>query len=225
MAADGTAAPPPLAPEDQARADLYALLALLYADAPDAALLRAIAAAPSLRPDTAAASAADAEGEATGIDAPESSLAAAWDALRTASALADATALGDEYTALFVGVGKSEVNLHGSHWIAGHMMDKPLVAVRATLVGLGLAQRPGATMLEDHLSALCETMRMLVAGAPGRPPAPLPVQRAFCEDHLFSWVFVCCCAIRGFPVANYYARVAQFPERFLAIERDSFAID
>jgi len=38
-----TGLPNPLAPEDRARADYYALLARLYADAPDAALLQAIA--------------------------------------------------------------------------------------------------------------------------------------------------------------------------------------
>ena len=38
----------PLAPEDQARADFYALLARLYADPPDAALLAAIARAAPL---------------------------------------------------------------------------------------------------------------------------------------------------------------------------------
>ena len=37
--ATGRAASPPLAPEDQARADFYALLARLYTRAPDAALL------------------------------------------------------------------------------------------------------------------------------------------------------------------------------------------
>ncbi len=40
-----------LEPEDQARADFYALLARLFAAAPDAALLAAIAAAAPLAPD------------------------------------------------------------------------------------------------------------------------------------------------------------------------------
>ena len=39
-------------PEDQARADFYALLARLFADAPDAALLAAIAGAAPLVPVT-----------------------------------------------------------------------------------------------------------------------------------------------------------------------------
>jgi TorA maturation chaperone TorD len=39
------------------------------------------------------------------------------------------------------------------------------------------------------------------------------------------WVFNCCTAIQNSPVANYYRRVAEFTQEFMAIERDSFAID
>ena len=45
----------PLAPEDQARADFYALLARLFADPPDAALLAAIADAAPIGDDAPAA--------------------------------------------------------------------------------------------------------------------------------------------------------------------------
>ena len=46
-----------------------------------------------------------------------------------------------EYTDLFIGVGKSEVNLHGSHWLSGFMMDKPLAELRGDLTELGLERR------------------------------------------------------------------------------------
>ena len=85
------AAAGPLEPEDQARADFYALLARLYAAAPDAPLLAAIAAAGPLGGD---AGAEDVEG-----------IAAAWDSLRVASAQADPAAVAVEYQALFIGVG------------------------------------------------------------------------------------------------------------------------
>ena len=103
-----------------------------------------------------------------------------------------ADAAGDEYTALFLGVGKSEINLHGSHWLTGFMMEKP---------------------------------RILVAGNPERKPVPIAVQRAFFERHIAPWVFLCCAAIRANAVANYYIRVAQFAQSYLALESDSFAID
>ena len=72
-----------LSPEDQARADFYALLARLYSDAPDAALLAAIAEAPPLE----VAPLANDEARSPG-------LAQAWDALRAASAAMNPGAAG-----------------------------------------------------------------------------------------------------------------------------------
>lgn len=204
----------PLMPEDQARADLYALLARLYAGAPDAALLKAIAAAPSLGTSTLV----DEAGESG------SRLHAAWERLRAASSVMDAEAAEQEYVDLFIGVGKSEVNLHASHWITGFMMDKPLVEVRATLAKMGLARRDGVTMVEDHLSALFETMRALVAGVEDRPPSRMEDQHMFLVQHIAPWTVRCCAAIIANPVANYYRRVAEFTDCFVALERDSFAM-
>ena len=137
----------------------------------------------------------------------------------------DADAATDEYNNLFVGVGKSEVNLHASHWLTGFMMEKPLAEVRATLARLGLARRAGVSLVEDHLAALLETMRILIAGQDDRRPASIAEQQEFFERHIGGWTFACCSAIRDSSVANYYRRVAQFTISFLALERDSFAID
>ncbi len=203
-------------PEDQARADFYALIARLFADAPDRALLAAIASAPALAP-------------ATIIDAesalPAQRLATAWDALRAASAAMDAEAAKLEYDTLFVGVGKSELNLHASHWLTGFMMEKPLADVRAELVRLGLGREPAATIVEDHLSPLCEVMRVVITGRDERRPAAISDQRAFFERFISPWASKCCNAISEHPIANYYRRVGQFTEAFLAIERDALALD
>jgi TorA maturation chaperone TorD len=204
-----------LEPEDQARADFYALLARLYSAPPDAALLHAIATAPPL----------DAAAHIDGADDAVAGLPAAWDLLRAASAAMDAEAATDEYHNLFVGVGKCEINLHASHWLTGFMMEKPLADVRATLARLGLGRRAGVSLVEDHLAALLETMRILIAGQDDRRPGSLAEQRQLFERHIADWVFPCCAAIRESSVANYYRRVAQFSIDYLALERDSFAID
>ena len=200
-----TVLPHPLAPEDRARADFYALLARLYADSPDAALLAAIANADRI--------------------AGDSPFATAWNRLRDASGAMDAEAAAQEYTDLFIGVGKSEVNLHASHWLAGAMMERPLVDLRADLARLGLARRADVTMLEDHLSALCETMRLLIAGSPGTPPRDVATQKAFFERHVGAWVFACCNAIRESAIANYYVHVAEFTDKYMALDRDALAMD
>lgn len=199
-----------LDPEDQARADFYALLARLYAAAPDPPLLTAIAEAQPLAPEDSAEEAKD--------------FAADWDSLRAASANADPAAIAEEFQALFVGVGKSEVSLYASHYL-GPQSGRPLSALRAALAGMGLARRPEANEYEDHFSVELETMRMLVAGTIDRPPAPVAEQRAFCERFLLPWAFECCAAILQCAIANYYLRVAQLSRSFLALERDSFAID
>ena len=70
---------------------------------------------------------------------------------------------GEEFLALFVGVGRSEVSLYASHYL-GPQSGRPLAEVRAALSELGLARRPGSSEYEDHLAVLFETMRMLVGG-------------------------------------------------------------
>lgn len=199
-----------MTPEEEARANFYALLGRLYASAPDAALLRAIAGADEL---PAAASAAPAGG-----------LADAWRTLVAASAAMDADAATQEYVDLFVGVGKSEVGLHASGYLS-RPGTSVLAELRAELARLGLARQPGVSVFEDHVAAIFEVMRALVGGAPGMGPFPLLEQRRFFDAYVAAWVPRCCTAIIESPVANYYRRVAEFTDSLVAVERDSFAIE
>ena len=123
----------PLAPEDQARADFYALLARLFSDAPDAGLLAAIANAGPLAPATHT-------GDAGNLGV---ALAAAWDALRAASRAMDPGAATAEFQALFIGVGRSEVSPYASHYL-GPQSGRPLAEIRAALAELGIARQPGS---------------------------------------------------------------------------------
>ncbi len=202
-----------LLPEDQARAEFYALLARLFADAPDPSLLAALAGAPPLATSTHNVDGGSADG-----------LASTWDALRAASAAMDPEAARDEFQALFVGVGRSEVSLYASHYL-GPQSGRPLAEIRASLAALGLARRPESSEFEDHLALVLETMRMLVAGEGERRPTTVDVQREFFERHILPWAQECCTAISTNSVANYYRRVAEFAQCFVALERDSFAIE
>ena len=196
--------------EDQARADFYALLARLYALAPDAALLASIAACDELP--------ADAESE------DGRALADAWRKLIAASSAMDPAAAADEYQILFVGVGKSEVSVHASAYVKSPGRT-PLIEIRADLAKLGLARQSGVNVYEDHLATVCETMRALILGAGRGEPFAFAEQREFFESHVRPWVYDCCTAIQNSPVANYYRRVAEFTQLFMVIERDSFAIE
>lgn len=194
-------------PEDRARADFYAVLAALYRDAPDAALLRAIGEAGELPPAE------------SGSGFPH-----AWNRLVAACRAMDADAARQEYWDLFVGTGKSEVNLHASHWLAGFMMEKPLVKLRDELARLGLSRRSETALVEDHVAVLCETMRLLIEGENERGPASLHEQKGFFERHLDPWIGDLCTALRQNELANFYRPVGEFTEAFVAIERDSLAI-
>jgi TorA maturation chaperone TorD len=201
------AVPYPLDPEDRARADCYAILAGLLVDAPDAAFLRALGAAPRLPEDGTAP------------------LTAAYNRLLDASQAMDADAARQEYVDLFVGVGKSEVDPHAAHWRNEPGSNRTLAVLRRDLAELGLGRRPESSLYEDHVGALCETMRILIAGGEGRPPAPISIQQTFFEAHIGPWAQDFCNAILRSPLANYYRRVAEFGSLFVAIERDSFAIE
>ncbi len=201
---------PPIAAEDQARANFYALLGRLYGGAPDAALLRTIAAADEL-PVAAG-------------EGPARDLAEGWRTLIAASAAMDAEAASQEYVDLFVGVGRSEVSLHAAAYVA-RAGSSVLAEMRAELSRHGLARQEGVSIYEDHLAAVCETMRALIGGAPGIEPSSFADQRKFFESYVSPWVPACCAAIIASAIANYYRRVAEFTQSFVAIERDSFAIE
>ena len=199
--------------EEQARADFYALLARLFSRPPDTQLLRAIADAPPLAPVEAAQ-----DGDTLAAD-----LATAWDALRAASAVAGADAVRDEYQALFVGIGRSEISPYASHYL-GRQSGRPLAEIRAALAELGLVRRSAASEFEDHIAVVLEAMRMLVAGDIDRPPAEISEQRKFFDRYLMPWALDCCAAIENSSVANYWRNVAQFTRCFVGVETAAFAI-
>lgn len=194
--------------EDHGRANFYALISRLFADAPDAALLSAIASSPPLATDDDGAP-----------------LAQSWSRLVAACTAVDVDAAREEYDGLFVGVGRAPLNLHASHHLTGFMMEQPLADVRGALTRLGFARIEAQTIVEDHLAALCEVMRVLIVGGQDFDAASLVVQRDFFAAHISPWFVVCCDAITKSPLANFYSVVAQFTCSFLQVERDAFAID
>jgi len=201
----GAFAPPQ---EEQARADMYALAARLLLRPADAALLASLAAADAL-----------AGGQAG------NPLEQAWEKLVLAAGIVEADAVREEFDGLFVSVGTPPVNPYASLYLSGFMMEKPLAALRTDLAELGLARRARSGELEDHLGALCEAMRILIGGAPGMAPRPVPAQKAFFEKHIGPWHAACLNDIRRAEGANFYQRVADFIEAFFEIEAQAFEME
>ncbi|GCB04162.1 molecular chaperone [Ralstonia sp. SET104] len=206
------AATPADSSEDLARADLYGLLATLFFRAADADLLQRIAAAPLGPVGDDDAASADAQAAAS------SALTQAWRRLVARAGQTTAGQADDEYTELFIGVGKPEVFLYGSYYQAGFMNEKPLVVLRDDLRRYGLERAEGITETEDHLATLCEVMRYLIAGDVAAV-ARIEEQRAFFQRHLATWVDTACDAVLQHPRAAFYADVAGLAKAFFDVER------
>ncbi len=191
-------------PEDLARADLYGLIARFFQMPPDQALLDQIAAT------------AD-QGDVAN-DAP---LAKAWMDVVEVAKNNPAKAWHDEFDLNFISVGKPNIVLNGSYYMAGHLNEKPLVNIRRALETFGLEAAEEITETEDHISALCEVMRYLIAGDDVEV-SNLTNQRVFFNDHIRPWYDELCDAIEGIPEMHLYHPIAALTREFLAIEGQGF---
>ena len=190
---------PALAPEELARANFYGLLARLFYAPPDAALLQTLATANDL------------EAEAGGV-------ALAWRELASAAAGVDSEAVREEYEAAFIGVGKAPVTLYTSAYSVRYTSEMPLAELRGELVALGLARRSEANEPEDHVAALCETMRYLI----GERKAELAQQKRFFEQWIWPTVQPLCSAIKKSEQIHFYQPVARFAFAFFELEHTAF---
>ncbi|WBY03358.1 molecular chaperone TorD family protein [Ramlibacter tataouinensis] len=126
-----------------------------------------------------------------------------------------------EYDALFGGVGKPEVYLFGSHYLAGFLNERPLARLRDDLRALGLTRDDTMPETEDHVAYLCEVMRYLIAGEDVEV-ANLTRQREFFAAHLQPWVGEMCNAVATHPSARLYAALAGFSQAFFQVEQQGF---
>jgi TorA maturation chaperone TorD len=192
-------------PEDQARAEIYALLGNLFFQPPVKDLLEAIATSRIVCNDDT-----------------DSGLCRAWRALQQVAANADAEAVRDEFDTAFIGTGRQPVMLYGSFYLAGFLNEKPLAQLRDELTKMGLERSGDSHETEDHISALCDVMRFLIAGDQETPPAALSVQRDFFHRHIDSWNTQLCAAVIAANQTHFYKYVAQFAREFFAIENEAF---
>ena len=126
----------------------------------------------------------------------------------------DDDALADEFAALFISVGTPKINPYASLYLAGFINEKPLVGPARRPGAARAGARPGQREMEDHLGALCEAMRLLVAGGPGHGAQPLAIQQHFFDTHIAPWYGRCLHDIRSAPEANFYRLVADFAQAF-----------
>jgi len=193
-------------PEDLARADLYGLIARLFHEAPDQELLDQIV---SSIPEGQ-----EAQSEA----AP---LARVWQNLVEMAKANPAKAWQDEFDQNFISVGRPIIILNGSFYMAGYLNERPLVEIRRALDAFGLESAEEISETEDHISALCEVMRYLIAGDDVEI-SNLTNQRVFFNDHIRPWHDDLFDAIDAVSEMRLYHSVASLAREFLAIEGQGF---
>ena len=200
---------PPVAAEDQARADLYGLLARLFYAPPDANLLAELR---QSAPPPEDGESLTSEGEA---------LKRAWAELVEACGSAFPARIEEEHLQLLVGIGKAEVTPYLSAYLARNESDSPLSRLRGQLTEWGLARREETVEPEDHVSALCETMRWLIVGR----KATLEVQRYCFETYLYPGASRFCSAVSASDSAKFYRHSANLLSALLEVERKAFYIE
>ena len=195
-------AAPALSEEDRARAEHYAVLSRLFAGAPDGEFLHKLQALAAV------------------WGSSDSALGQAWRELGEAAASIESEAVEDEYTRTFLTIGRPEVMLFGSYYIAGFLMEGPVVELRNDLAELGLGRRYGVTESEDHIAALSDVMRHLIVTGPDR--AGLARQQLFFARHIAPWFGAFGDALERAPDAAFYPRTANLVRTFFEIERLAF---
>jgi TorA maturation chaperone TorD len=192
-----------LAAEEQQRAILYGLLANLFYDVPSASLLEMLGLP-----------------ERNALCTPHSRLAKCWQRVRETAALSDVDAVAEEFRRLFIGAGcGGEIVPYGSWHLTGFLMEEPLAHLREDLAALGFGRRTGVREPEDHIAALCETMRLLI-----EENMPLERQGSFFRSHLAPWGINFAAQLARAPSARFYRPVAELARTFFEIEGQAFDI-
>jgi TorA maturation chaperone TorD len=189
--------------EELQRAELYGLLARLWLEPPDEALLGEFRVAVTEAP------------QAGGF------LQEPWQQLVGAMRATTLDEARREHDALFHGVGKPEVFAYGSYYLSGFLNEKPLAALRTDLAALGLGRDRDRLETEDHVSFVLEVMRYLIAGEDAAV-CNLEQQRRFFRAHVQTWLEALCDAVEAHPRAHTWRAVAAMTRAFVQVETQAF---
>jgi TorA maturation chaperone TorD len=184
---------------DLARAQEYALLAVLLARAPDAAMLKRLS---DLRGDP-------------------SPLGLAHIALADAAGRTDVDKVEREFFDLFIGIGRGELLPYASYYLTGFLQERPLARLRDDLARIGIARSEGVVEPEDHAAILCEIMSGIVGRAFDTPAG---TDQQIFEKHLAPWIGRLFSDMERAESADFYRQVGSLGRVFVDIETEAFAL-
>ncbi|NOQ93833.1 MAG: molecular chaperone TorD [Methylophaga sp.] len=180
------------------RAQTYALLANLFSQAPNHTLLAHLA--------------------AIDVTEPESPMGKQWKNLVHAAKKVDELALADEYQTLFIGVTHGELIPYGSYYQTGFLMEEPLAELRTDLAKLGLEKQEDTAEPEDHISAQCDVMRLILM-AEG---VPVVTGKDFFLHHLKPWITDFFSDLEATKTSVFYQVVGEFGKVFVKMELSEY---
>jgi len=188
--------------EDQLRADMYNFLGLLLARPPSKAVLDKTAA----------------------LNGDDSAMGEAINAMARVAKVTRVGAVENEFTALFIGLGRGELLPYTSFYLTGFLNEKPLAMLRKDMAGLRISRAPNIYEPEDNIASLLEMMAGMITGQFGEV-TPLEAQAAFFNKHIGSWAEHFFSDLEGAKSSVFYAPVGSAGKAFLEIEREAFRMD
>ena len=121
-----------------------------------------------------------------------------------------------EYDEIFVGTGQAPISLYASHYLSESWREHTLVNLRGYLTSIGLSRLETAHEPEDHLAALCDTMRLLILR---NTAESVGEQAIFFNTYIAPWYASLVHTIRQEPRAQFYQSVSAWLMTFLDIEK------
>ena len=110
------------------------------------------------------------------------------------------------------------MTLYATAYTLRYSGEVPLVALRAELAALGLSRHKSSHEPEDHIAALCDTMRHLIA----TQEPELAQQSRFFNRWIGPAAHPLCDAIATSRSGPFYEKVGRFASAFFELERSAF---
>jgi TorA maturation chaperone TorD len=154
--------------------------------------------------------------ETAGKDA----MANAWLALRLAAERVLSQELEEEYQDLFIGVGGGELTPYASWYLAGSLLERPLVELRQELEALGVERQEGVSEPEDHAGAVCQVMALVISD----PEIDFDGQKLFFDRHVGPWMGRLFADLEQAESAAFYRAVGCVGSAFFELEQKYFSM-
>ncbi len=182
---------------DEERLFFYQLLARLFRAAPDQALLNLIA--------------------RLEINDGDDAFSQALFALISEAKTANAEQIDDDFHVLFIGLGRGELVPYLSWYQTGFLMEKPLAILRQHLKQLGIRRQTNNCEPEDHISAICEVMALLIQDQSAQ-------QSIFFQNAIAPWFKRFFSDLKISTTGIFYPIVAELGLAFITLEARSLSI-